>query len=149
MAESYGHLGRDLSTNINNGSQDAHITAQATRLKNLGAPVILRYFHETRRRLPQHHHRIPGRIHRRLEACAVAFHGRGRNERRLDVHHGGIPAPGHLHPSPQAFYPGHDQVDWIDADGYSLQTILAKWYAWAATMPKPLNTNDAPLLLEQ
>ncbi len=31
---------------INNGSQDACITAQATRLVNLGAPVILRYFHE-------------------------------------------------------------------------------------------------------
>ncbi len=38
--------GATSTTSINNGSQDAYITAQARRLKNLGAPVILRYFHE-------------------------------------------------------------------------------------------------------
>ncbi len=38
--------GATSTTSINNGSQDAYITAQATRLKNLGGPVILRYFHE-------------------------------------------------------------------------------------------------------
>ncbi len=39
-------LGATSTTSINNGLQDAYITAQATRLRNLGTPVLLRYFHE-------------------------------------------------------------------------------------------------------
>ncbi len=31
---------------ILNGSQDAYITAQAKRLRDLNSPVFLRYFHE-------------------------------------------------------------------------------------------------------
>jgi len=139
--------GATSTTNINNGSQDAYITAQATRLKNLGAPVILRYFHE-----PEGAYRstiigspaayIAAWKHARsLFTAAVAtnvvwmFTTTAYSFRVVST------------PSPQAFYPGHDQVDWIAADGYnfapgkpgaklnSFQTIFAKWYAWAATCP--------------
>ena len=139
--------GATSTTNINNGSQDAYITAQATRLKNLGAPVILRYFHE-----PE------GAYRSTIVGSPTAYINAWKHARSLFTAAGATNVVWMFTttaysfrvvstPSPQAFYPGHDQVDWIAADGYnfapgkpgaklnSFQTIFAKWYAWAATCP--------------
>jgi len=142
--------GATSTTSINNGSQDAYITAQANRLKNLGSPVILRYFHE-----PE------GAYRKTIVSSAAAYIAAWRRARLLFATAGAtnvvwmftttaysfrvVPAT-----SPQAYYPGNDHVDWIAADGYNFapgkpgakwnnfQTIFGKWYAWASTMPKPL-----------
>lgn len=137
--------GATSTTSINNGSQDAYITAQATRLKNLGAPVILRYFHK-----PE------GAYRSTIVGSPTAYINAWKHARSLFTAAGATNVVWMFTttaysfrvvstPSPQAFYPGHDQVDWIAADGYnfapgkpgaklnSFQTIFAKWYAWAAT----------------
>lgn len=138
------------TTSINNGSQDAFITAQANRLKNLGGPVFLRYYHE-----PE------GAYRSAIVHSPAAYISAWRHARALFAAAGAtnviwvfcttaysfrvVP-----NPAPQAFYPGDADVDWVAADGYNFApvkprakwndftTVMGKWYAWAATKPRPM-----------
>lgn len=146
--------GATSTASINNGSQDAFITAQANRLKNLGAPVFLRYYHE-----PE------GAYRKTIIGSPAAYISAWKRARSLFAAAGAtnvvwvftttayafrvVPNP----PAP-AFYPGNTQVDWIAADGYnfapnkpgstwlSFDQVFRKWYTWAATMPKPLMASE-------
>ncbi len=142
--------GATSTTSINNGSQDTYIKAQATRLKNLGGQVFLRYYHE-----PE------GDYRKAIVGTPAAYIAAWKRARSLFAQVGAtniiwmftttaysfrvVPNP----PAP-AFYPGHDQVDWIAGDGYNFapgkpgakwntfEQVFRKWYTWAATMPKPI-----------
>jgi len=138
------------SIRIRNGLEDTWIKAQATRIKNLGGTVFLRYYHE-----PDGDYR-KAMIHTPADYIAAWKHARslftqvGANNvvwvyctttysfRQKPA----VP--------PQNWYPGDAYVDWIGGDGYnfapvktgakwnSFSTIFGTWYAWAATHPKPL-----------
>ncbi len=138
------------TTAINNGSQDSYITAQANRLKNLGAPVFLRYYHE-----PE------GAYRSTIVRSTTAYIAAWKHARTLFNAAGAtnviwvfcntaysfrvVPSP-----PPQAFYPGDAYVDWVAADGYNFapvkpganwndfSTVFGKWYTWSATIPKPM-----------
>jgi hypothetical protein len=138
------------SIRIRNGLEDTWIKAQATRIKNLNAPVFLRYYHE-----PDGDYR-KAMIHTPADYIAAWKHARD-----LFAQVGATnvvwvyctttysfrqkPAV-----PPQNWYPGDAYVDWIGGDGYnfapvktgakwnSFSTIFGKWYTWAATHPKPL-----------
>ncbi|MBA2559891.1 MAG: hypothetical protein H0V07_08385 [Propionibacteriales bacterium] len=135
---------------INNGSQDSYITAQAVRLKNLGAPVFLRYYHEP-----------DGDYRQAMVHSPAQYIAAWRHARDLFLQAGAtnvvwvfctttytfrtVPAT-----PPWAYYPGDAYVNWVAGDGYSFApvkpgakwnsfaTIFGKWYDWAATRPKPM-----------
>jgi hypothetical protein len=138
------------SVRIRNGLEDTWIKQQATRIKNLGGRVFLRYYHE-----PDGDYR-KAMIHTPADYIAAWKHAR-----TLFTQMGAtnvvwvyctttysfrvktaVP--------PQNYYPGDAYVDWIAGDGYnfapvktgakwnSFSTVFGKWYAWAAARPKPL-----------
>jgi beta-mannanase len=142
--------GATSTASINNGSQDAYIRQQATRIKNLGAPVFLRYFHE-----PE------GDYRNTMVQSASAYITAWKRAQRLFREAGATNVVWvfcttaysfRVTPSrdPRTFYPGDAFVDWIGADGYnfapgkpgakwnSFTTIFNRWYTWAAQRPKPL-----------
>ncbi len=142
--------GATTTQSINNGSQDAYIRQQATRIRNLGGTVFLRYFHEpegdyraamvqsaaayiTAWKRAQRLFREAGATNVVWVWCTTAYSFRVSTTR-----------------PPQSFYPGDAFVDWIGADGYnfapgkpgaqwnSFTTVFSRWYTWAAQRPKPL-----------
>lgn len=146
--------GATSTRSINNGSRDAYIRAQATRIKNLGGPegklVFLRYFHE-----PEGDYRAT------MVESATAYINAWKRAQRLFAEVGATNAVWvfcttaysfRVTPSrnPRSFYPGDAFVDWIAADGYnfapgkpgakwnSFTTVFQPWYNWAAQRPKPL-----------
>jgi beta-mannanase len=142
--------GATSTASINNGSQDAYIRQQATRIKNLGAPVFLRYFHE-----PE------GDYRNTMVQSASAYITAWKRAQRLFSEAGATNVVWvfcttaysfRVTPTrdPRTFYPGDAYVDWIGADGYnfapgkpgakwnSFSTVFNRWYTWAAQRPKPL-----------
>ena len=142
--------GATSTASINNGSQDAYIRQQATRIKNLGGMVFLRYFHEPEGdyrnamvqsasayiaawKRAQNLFRAVGATNVVWVFCTTAYSFRVTSTR-----------------DPRTFYPGDAFVDWIGADGYnfapgkpgaqwnSFSTVFNRWYTWAAQRPKPL-----------
>ena len=134
---------------IKNGLESSWITSQAVRLRNLNAPVFLRYYHE-----PE------GAYRRSIVHTPADYIAAWNRARHLFAAAGAtnviwmftttaysfrvVPDP-----PPASFYPGDNQVDWIAGDGYNFATkpgstwlrfkkVMGKWYAWASTKPKPL-----------
>ncbi len=139
---------------INRGDEDSRLRAQAQRLKSLGGPVFFRYFHE-----PEGAYRT-SIVHTPADYIAA-----WRRARSIFAQEGATNVIWMFtttaasfrfatSPPPQAFYPGHDVVDWIAVDGYnfapgkpgakwlSFATVIGKWYEWAQTMPKPLMVSE-------
>ncbi len=142
--------GATSTQSINNGSQDAYIRRQARIMRDLGAPVFLRYFHE-----PE------GDYRNTIVQSAAAYITAWKRAQRLFREEGATNVVWmwtttaysfRVNPTrdPRSFYPGDAFVDWIAADGYnfapgkpgaqwnSFTTVFSRWYAWAQTKPKPL-----------
>jgi hypothetical protein len=135
---------------IKNGSQDAYLRSQATRLKNLGGSILFRYYHE-----PE------GDYRQSIVHTAADYIAAWRRARSIFDSAGAtnviwmfttttysfrvVPAT-----PPWAYYPGDAYVDWIAGDGYNFApvkpgakwngfaTVFGKWYAWASGRPKPM-----------
>jgi len=135
---------------IRNGLEDSWIKQQATRIKNLGGTVFLRYYHE-----PDGDYR-KAMVHTPADYIAAWKHARALFKQVGATNVVWVfctttysfrtkPAV-----PPQSYYPGDANVDWIGGDGYnfapvkpgakwnSFSTVFGKWYAWAAQRPKPL-----------
>lgn len=142
--------GATSTTAINDGSQDAYIKAQAVRLRDLGKPVFLRYFHE-----PE------GTYRTSIVTSPAAYVAAWLRARELFASVGATNVVwvfcqttfsfrNSKTLNPTAYYPGDANVDWIAADGYnfapnktgsvwtSFQTLFQPFYSWAATRPKPM-----------
>lgn len=136
---------------LRNGSQDAWVKQQAAALRDLKAPVFLRFYHEMdgdrRTRIvhsPADFIAAWRRVHRLFQEvgatnvafvwCGTAWKWRQEN----------------ISPKPQDFWPGGDYVDWVAADGYvwyparpyakwnSWQQVWQPFYDWAVTLNKPI-----------
>jgi hypothetical protein len=142
--------GATSTTRIKQGLEDSWIRAQAIRIKNLGAPVFLRYFHE-----PE------GNYRNAMVSSAADYITAWKRARTLFDAVGATNVVwvfcttayafrvAETRP-PQSFYPGDAYVDWIGADGYnfapvkpgakwnSFSQVFSRWYTWAAQRPKPL-----------
>ena len=142
--------GATSTRRIVQGLEDAWIRSQAIRIRNLGAPVFMRYFHE-----PEGDYRAA------MVSSAADYIASWRRARDIFRRAGATNAVWVWSPTayafrvsttrdPRSFYPGDAHVDWIAADGYnfapakpgaqwnSFATIFNRWYAWASLRPKPL-----------
>ena len=138
------------SRRIRNGLEDAWIRQQAMKIKALGAPVFLRYYHE-----PDGDYRA-AMVHSPADYIAAWKHARALFT-KLGVTNVvwvfcTTTYSFRIKPAtpPQAYYPGDAVVDWIAGDGYNFApvkpgtkwndfgTVFGTWYAWAAARPKPL-----------
>jgi len=142
--------GATSTRSINSGAQDAYIRQQARNIRNLGAPVFLRYFHE-----PE------GDYRNTMVQSASAYITAWKRAQRLFREEGATNVVWMWTTTaysfrvtttrdPRTFYPGDAFVDWIAADGYnfapgkpgaqwnSFTTVFSRWYTWAAQRPKPL-----------
>ncbi|MGB9378273.1 MAG: glycosyl hydrolase [Mycobacteriales bacterium] len=139
---------------INNGSQDAFITSQAQKLKQLNAPVFLRYYHEPEGAYRKNIVHTPADYIAAWKHARALFAGAGATNVIWMFTTTAFAFRTVPNPSAPAFYPGDANVDWIAADGYnfapnkpgstwlSFQTVLGKWYAWASTKPRPLMVSE-------
>jgi hypothetical protein len=135
---------------ILNGSQDAYITAQAKRLRDLNSPVFLRYFHEPDGAYRQAIVHSPAKYIAAWKHAQDLFAAAGATNViwmfcTTTYTFRVVPTT-----PPWAYYPGDAYVDWVAGDGYnfapvkpgakwnSFSTIFGKWYAWASTIPKPM-----------
>jgi hypothetical protein len=142
--------GATSTTRIKNGLEDSWIRAQAIRIRNLGAPVFLRYFHE-----PE------GDYRNAMVSSAADYIASWKRARQIFATAGATNVVWVFCTTaysfrvtttrdPRTFYPGDAFVDWIGADGYnfapvkpgakwnSFTTVFNRWYSWAALRPKPL-----------
>lgn len=142
--------GATSTRRIVQGLEDDWIRQQAVRIRELGAPVFLRYYHE-----PE------GDYRNAMVTSAAEYIQAWRRARTIFRNAGVTNAVWVWSPTayafrvsttrdPRTFYPGDAHVDWIAADGYnfapakpgaqwnSFTTIFARWYAWASVRPKPL-----------
>ena len=131
------------------GSVDAWLTSQARRLRSLGGPVFLRFYHEFDgdRRVKvvhsasdyiaawRHVHDVfaaAGATNAMWVWCPTAFKFITRS------------------PWPPDYYPGDAYVDWVAVDGYNwyparpgstnrtFTQVFKAWYDWGVTTGKPL-----------
>lgn len=132
---------------IVNGSQDNLIRARADGVRNLGRPVLMRWFWEMDGNTNASKANDPATFKAAWERIVSLFRSRGANNAAfvwcpnawgVDINRA------------QAFYPDPSTVDWICADGYnwypnkpgskwtSFEETFHDWYAWASTKGKPL-----------
>jgi hypothetical protein len=138
------------SRRIRNGLEDAWIKQQARAIKNLGAPVFLRYYHEP-----------DGDYRKTMVHTPADYIAAWKRARNLFTQVGATNVVWVFCTTtysfrvktavlPQAYYPGDAYVDWIGGDGYNFapvkpgaqwntfSTVFGKWYTWASQRPKPL-----------
>jgi hypothetical protein len=132
---------------ITAGDDDALIRARAIQLKDLGGPVLLRWFWEMD--LPQSH----------ADAVSPASYiAAWRHIHEIFASVGATnvrwvwcpQASGFAKGTAQAYYPGKAYVDWIGADGYnwapelahaqwrSFEQIFSAFYRWGLATGKPM-----------
>ncbi len=134
---------------IQSGSVDTWIRSQADRLRDLGAPVFLRFYHE-----------MDGDYRQTIVHSPQDFIAAWRHVHDLFQQEGATnvvwvwcPTAWKFiqkDPWPPDYYPGDAYVDWIAADGYnwyparpgsqwrSFQYLFQPFYDWAGTMGKPI-----------
>ena len=132
-----------------NGSQDAWLRTEANRLKALGGPVFLRFYHE-----------FDGDYRSTIVHSPSDFIAAWRHV------HGVFAATGATNivwvwcptawkfvlkrPWPPDYYPGSAYVDWVASDGYNwyparpgsrnrtFTQVFKAWYDWAISTGKPV-----------
>jgi Glycosyl hydrolase family 26 len=137
----WGDWGRTSANEINSGSEDALIREKANAIEALGGPVLLRWAPE-----------MAGGNYGSAQSYIDAW----RRIRRLFAEEGATNAIWVWCPTAWSFetgaaaeyYPGHDQVDWIAADGYNWYPASGRWkhlrdifqgfYRWGSATGKPL-----------
>jgi Glycosyl hydrolase family 26 len=142
--------GATSTRRIVQGLEDTWIRQQAVRIRDLGAPVFLRYFHE-----PE------GDYRNTMVTTAAEYIAAWKRARQIFASAGATNVVWVFCTTaysfrvtttrdPRSFYPGDAFVDWIGADGYnfapvkpgakwnSFTTVFSRWYTWAAARPKPL-----------
>ncbi len=142
--------GATSTRRIVQGLEDGWIRQQAIRIRDLRAPVFLRYFHE-----PEGDYRAA------MVSSAADYIASWKRARQIFANAGATNVVWVFCTTaysfrvsttrdPRTFYPGDAFVDWIGADGYnfapvkpgaqwnSFSTVFSRWYAWAALRPKPL-----------
>lgn len=131
---------------VNNGSQDLYIRATAVAVRNLGSPVLLRWFWE-----------MDGTALAPLAGSPAGYKAAWRRIHNIFTQAGATNVEWVWAPNAfgfetgvaPAFYPGDDRVDWIGADGFNLfpmagsghmsfTQIFAPFYTWAMPHNKPL-----------
>jgi beta-mannanase len=138
-------IGNGASTaEIAQGRHDVYLRQLAESVRGLGKPVYVRYAH----RMDE-----PG--NRTWVGSPKSFRAAWAHVREIFA---GLPASFVWAPTAAAFgsdaadrfYPGHDQVDWIAADGYNgpgcrpqggwreLSDLFGDFYAWGSSHGKPL-----------
>jgi hypothetical protein len=134
---------------IKSGSFDAWIRAQADRLRDLGGPVFLRFYHEMDGDYRQSIVHTPQDF---IDAWRRVY-GIFQQEGASNVVFVWCPTAWKFisrSPWPPNYYPGDAYVDWIAADGYNwypgrsgsqwrtFQQVFGAFYTWAVTMDKPI-----------
>ncbi len=130
------------------GTYDTFIRAQADRLRDLGGPVFLRFYHE-----------MDGDYRQSIVHSAADYIAAWRHVHDLFGQEGAtnvvwVWCPTawkfiNKSPWPPDYYPGDAYVDWIAADGYNwypapntrwrtFTQVFGAFYDWAVTMPKPI-----------
>ncbi len=140
---------------VNSGSKDAWIRAQADRVKLLGGPLLVRWFAE-----------MDGAVHTSDAGSFTDFSAAWRRIRGIFQARGAKNALWVWCPNAfnfaggrsQGFYPGDAYVDWICADGYnwapgregakwtSFADVFSAFYAWASPRGKPLMIGETGVL---
>jgi len=136
---------------LKNGSQDAWVKKQAAALRDLKAPLFLRFYHEMDGDYRK------SQVHTPADFIAAwrRVHGLFKQVGATNVAFVWCPTAwkfrqASANPKPQDFWPGDAYVDWVAADGYNWYPALpsAKWnnwqkvwqkfYEWAVTKNKPI-----------
>ncbi|MDQ6947743.1 MAG: hypothetical protein M3256_16110 [Actinomycetota bacterium] len=132
---------------IVNGSQDGLIRARADGVRNLGRPVLMRWFWEMDGNTNASKANNPALFKAAWERIVSLFRSRGANNAAF------VWCPnawGVDTGRAQQWYPNPSTVDWICGDGYnwyprkpgsqwiSFEATFHDWYAWASTKGKPL-----------
>jgi hypothetical protein len=140
--------GRDAyASDIAGGAYDPMIKERAAKVKDLGKPVMIRWFWE-----------MDGNKKREFAQSPAAYisawrhiHDTFEAEGATNVAWVWCPnASAFTDGEAQAFYPGDDYVDWVCADGYNwapgragdpwetFADIFGGFYDWASKQPKPI-----------
>jgi hypothetical protein len=140
--------GKTYTAEINSGRHDDLVRTRARSIRDLGQPVLMRWFWEMGGNRNQ--------AHANAGSDYIAAWNRLRG---LFAEEGASNAVWVWCPdasdfadgTAQAFYPGDDAVDWTCADGYnyrhpsrrstvprSFEATFAAFYAWAVERPKPI-----------
>jgi len=134
---------------IKAGTHDAWIRAQAGRMRDLGGPVFLRFYHE-----------MDGDYRQAIVHTPQDFidawrrvHGLFQQEGATNVVWVWCPTAWKFiqgSPWPPDYYPGDAFVDWVAADGYNwypgrpgsqwrtFEQVFGAFYDWAVTSGKPI-----------
>jgi endoglucanase len=144
--------GRDaFASDIAAGKHDPLIQDRAVRVKNLEAPVLIRWFWE-----------MDGKKKREWAESPEAYIAAWRHIHDVFVEQGATNVAWVWCPNASAFedgeaqqfYPGPEYVDWICADGYNwapgrdgdewetFKQIFSGFYAWAAEQGKPIMVGE-------
>ncbi len=140
--------GKTDTAEITSGRHDDLVRTRARALRDLGQPVLLRWFWEMGGNRNLDHANSPA------EYIAAWNHLRGifAEEGTSNAVWVWCPdASDFTDGTAQAFYPGDEAVDWTCADGYNyrhparrstvprtFEATFAAFYAWAAERPKPI-----------
>lgn len=132
------------TTAIASGAHDAKIRQRAAAVRELGVPVLLRWFWEMDR--PN----VAARAGSGADYVAAWRHLRSIFAAAGVTNAQWVWCPtsfGFAEDRVDEFYPGDDSVDWLCADGYtgpsiggwrSFQEVFQSFYDWAAEHPQPL-----------
>ncbi|MDQ3944658.1 MAG: Ig-like domain-containing protein, partial [Actinomycetota bacterium] len=152
--------GKTYTSEVNSGRHDDLVRTRARSIRDLGQPVLVRWFWE-----------MGGNRNAGHAGTASDYIAAWNRLRRLFAEEGASNAVWVWCPdasdfndgTAQAFYPGDEAVDWTCADGYnfrhparrstvprSFEATFASFYAWAVEHPKPImigeygTVEDAP-----
>jgi hypothetical protein len=144
--------GKTNTRDINSGAHDAEIRARAEGLRDLGQPVLVRWFWEMggNRNIP-----TAGEPADYIAAWR-RIHGIATEVGATNAAWVWCPdASDFVDGRAQSFYPGDDVVDWTCADGYnfrhpsrrgtkarSFADTFAAFYEWAKERPKPIMVGE-------
>ena len=132
---------------INQGKHDAYIRARADGVRNLGAPIFIRWFSEMEAGFQKSTSVSPSAYIAAWRRIVKIFKNRGATN-VVWVWCG--TAAGFASGEAQKYYPGPAYVDWACADGFnwaprnpgspwtSFEDIFKSFYAWGSNSGKPL-----------
>jgi hypothetical protein len=136
-------------TRINNGTEDAWITAQADRVRNFGHPLFMVFNHE-----PYDESKngwgTPSDFIAAWRRVVTTFRDRGATNVAWVFVLTGYDYT--ISGRPDAFYPGSSYVDWIAGDPYNyftrdgtwkeLSQLASPFYTWGSGKGKPLMLSE-------
>ncbi|MGH8990289.1 MAG: Ig-like domain-containing protein, partial [Acidimicrobiia bacterium] len=144
--------GKTYTTEINSGRHDDLVRTRARGIRDLGQPVLLRWFWEMGGNRNLAHANSPSDYIAAWNRLRGLFAEEGAGNA---VWVWCPDASDFANGVAQAFYPGDDAVDWTCADGYnyrhpsrrsttarSFEATFAAFYAWAVERPKPIMVGE-------